>query len=114
MWPRVVELMLGLWLLASPFIFQHGDAGALWKNDLACGFLVITFSCMSFAKKLRRAHLATLGLGLWLASFGYFYAPHPLPGAAQNAIVVGLLLVMIGVVPSEASTPPRGWRDNPS
>lgn len=112
MWPRVVEVMLGLWLAASPFVFRHDSgATAYWSNDLLCALLVVVFGLLSFAERFRLAHLATIGVGLWLIGFGYLASPYPAPVALQNNVVLGLLLVMFAIIPNEASLPPRPWRE---
>lgn len=50
-------------------------------------------------------------LALWIIGVA-FAAPNPPPPAMyQNFVVVGLLLLMIAVLPSRASEPPRGWRE---
>jgi hypothetical protein len=38
-------------------------------------------------------------------------APYPTPPALQNDLLVGVLLLMFAILPSEASLPPRSWRD---
>ena len=111
MWPRVVEVMLGCWLALSPFIFRHaaGQRG-LWFNDMFCGAAVMAIALLSCWPPCRRAHLAIMGVSLWLVGFGYFGAPHPAPPALQNDILVGMLLLMFAIIPSEANLPPHSWR----
>ena len=112
MWARVIEVMLGCWLAISPFIFVHDStAGTLWVNDLSCAFAVVLFALLSFWKPLRHAHLAIGVVGGWLIGFGYLMSPYPPPPAFQNYILVGLLLMMLAVVPNEASAPPSSWRE---
>lgn len=108
MWARVVEVMLGCWLAVSPFVFRHGpDTRDLWTTDLACAAIIVTLALLSFAPRLRRAHLGQLAVAAWLVGFGYTGEGAP---AHQNQIVVGLLLAMLAIVPSEASRPPPSWR----
>jgi hypothetical protein len=111
MWARVVELMLGAWLVISPLIFR-GTPGleAYILNDILSGSLAILFALLCFWHRTRRAHLATLALGAYLAMYGYFSADRPGPPAAQNDIVIGLLLMVFAVVPTEAARPPEPWR----
>jgi peptidoglycan/LPS O-acetylase OafA/YrhL len=112
MWARDVELMLGLWLTISPWLFRHApDESALWINDFLCGSLIAGFAVVSYRKTSRRAHLLTLGVAIWLIAFGYMSAGDPKPPASQNHIVLGLLLLMFAIVPSDANRPPQGWRD---
>jgi hypothetical protein len=58
-----------------------------------------------------RAHLLNILVALWLLGFGYFGFGEPAPPAAQNNIVVGLILLMLAIIPSEATLPPKGWRE---
>lgn len=112
MWPRVVELMLGLWLAASPFIFRHpGDQVMLWVNDLGGALAVVTFSLASFWKPAQWAHWLTGLVALWLVGFAYFGFDRPGPAGAQNEITVGLLLLMMFFLPNEANLPPEEWRE---
>jgi hypothetical protein len=111
MWARVVEVMLGCWLLVSPFVFRDTPhVSAFWTTDVATGCAAIVCSLAAFARPLARAHLLTGAAGVWLIASGYFSMPRPGPPAAQNEIVIGLLLAMLAVVPTEASRPPAPWR----
>ena len=113
MWARVVEIMLGCWLAMSPFIFRHAaEATMFWANDLTCALIVVTLATLSFWEPARKSHLGILVIALWLVGYGYFGAPYPTPGALQNDILVGLLLLMLAIIPSEASLPPRAWRNH--
>ncbi|MGH9626999.1 MAG: SPW repeat domain-containing protein, partial [Bryobacteraceae bacterium] len=111
MWPRVVEIMLGCWLLASPFIFRHSaDQRVFWCTDLIAGLLVIAISCAAFWEPLRYIHLSNVLLALWLLGFSYFTGEPPPEPARQNEFVVGLLLLMLAIIPAEAAFPPLPWR----
>jgi peptidoglycan/LPS O-acetylase OafA/YrhL len=109
-----VEIVLGGWLVISPFLFRHPeDERAFWWTDLGAGVLVTLFALLSWRRRLRRAHLLSIAVALWLVAFGFLASPHPPPPALQNDIVVGLLLLTFAIVPSEASRPPAAWRDFP-
>lgn len=112
MWGRVVEVMLGCWLAASPFIFRHAaEERRLWANDLCCAFAVVTLALLSFWPPLRQAHIAIAGIALWLIGFSYLTSSHPAPPALQNDLLVGLLLPIFAIIPNEANLPPRAWRE---
>ena len=112
MWARVVEIMLGCWLAASPFIFRHAAEDiVLWYSDLFSAFAVIALACASFWTPLRHAHLGIALVGLWLVCFGYLTAQHPSPPALQNDLLVGLLLMMFAIIPNETLLPTRSWRE---
>lgn len=112
MWPRIVEVALGVWLLISPFVFGHeADEVARWTTDLACGTAVIVLALASLWQPLRQIHLVSIAIGLWLIGNGFVAAPSPPPPALQNHVVVGLLLLMFAILPNDATEPPPGWRE---
>lgn len=112
MWARVVEIILGCWLILSPFIFGHsGDQKALWLNDILSGLTVVAMAAASFSRTLRHTHLAICGIALWLMGFGYLASGYPAPPALQNDLLVGLLLLMFAIIPNEAFLPPRPWQN---
>ncbi len=110
MWSRVVEVMFGIWLLLSPWIFRHSPADAgWWINDMATGAAVIVFGLFSFWKPTRRAHVLTLLLGGWLIGFAYHQGFGNSSPAAQNDLMLGLLLLMFAVIPNRCDRAPRSW-----
>jgi len=111
MWPRTVEAMIACWLAMSPFIFEHPpEAIGLWINDFACATLLLTFALASFWRPWRRAHLLSLAVTFWMLGFGYLRSGYPAPPSDQNLLVVGLLLLITVIIPSEADVPPLEWQ----
>lgn len=111
MWGRVVEFMLACWLSICPFIFEYPkDALFFWFNDLTCSSLIAIFSLLCFHKPLRKMHLCNLAVACYLIALCYFFRSDAFYNALQNYMVLGILLLMIAVVPSEADQPPVSWR----
>lgn len=112
MWPRVIELMLGAWLLVSPFVFRATPALERYTwSMVAAGSVVVIASLLSFWPRAAGARFVTLLASLWLAGHGYFAAPRPGPPAAQNEIMLGLLLLVFAILPNETNRPPESWRN---
>jgi len=111
MWGRVLEVMLGLWLVLSPLLFGHYlTHQPLWMSDLACGAAMVLLALLSFWRVTRYAHLLNLAVAGWLVGFGYFYGGYPASPGFQNNIFVGLVLLLLAIIPNEADQPPRSWR----
>ena len=111
MWPRVIEGMLGCWMLVTPLVFRGtqslGDYAGL---ALLSGGMLVTTSLLSFWHRTSFARFGTLAVALGLALHGYFSAPRPGPPAAQNELTIGLLLLLFAVLPNETNEPPAPWR----
>ena len=122
LWPHYVNVVLGLWLLSSPFAMGYlsefaPDANVLrvmqerglpsfeWRNaamtwsDVASGALVALFAALSASPSRRYpwAQWATAAVGFWL-----LFAPlvfwTPLPEAYANDTLVGSLVIAFAVL----------------
>jgi hypothetical protein len=112
MWPRMTELAIGAWLLASPWIFGHTDTGnPLFTKDVVCGGLVVALSLLSWWKPTSWAHYFTGLVGAWLGIATWWLVDRPGPPAAQNQITVAVLLLTMFLLPNKASDPPETWRE---
>ncbi|QEF97619.1 hypothetical protein Mal15_16600 [Stieleria maiorica] len=111
MWGRVVEIMTAVWLAASPFIFDAASDGIVLWSDLGVALLIWVLSGLSYWPPTRRAHLLILVVAVGLVLWGRLAVLPPTP-VHQNHIVVGLFLLMIAVIPNNASQPPSGWMEH--
>ena len=110
MWARIVEFMLAIWLSLSPFIFRYPTQDTFpWKNDFISAFLVALFALVSFWRPLKRIHLLTIGIALWLWILGYSAFPDKASLSEQNGVVIGLILFMLAIVPSHSSQISSSW-----
>lgn len=119
LWCHFANLMLGVWLLSSPFIFGYfaiepGDldlprlAGEralpevgtrsllMTWNDVISGVLIVLFSILSL-RRVSWAQWANAVVGTWL-----FFAPllfwTPSPASYGNALLVGGLVITFSVL----------------
>ena len=107
MWPRVVEVMLGVWLVITPLVFRGTDAiDRYTANAVGTGLIVIAASLVAFWPRAGWARYITLAASGWLAVHGYLSAVRPGPPAAQNEIMIGLLLLLFAILPNHVNRPP--------
>lgn len=110
MWPRYCELIFAVWLIASGWLLENPDPGPYRAVAVAAGVLTVALDLLSITFVKPYAYLGVLGVGAGLLGYAYFAAPAEAQGT-QNAIIVALLLLMFAILPTEASLPPRSWRD---
>jgi len=114
MWGRVVEMMTAVWLLLSPFIFRAQDnPWILWGDVLTAGVIAV-LSGLSYTRSLRHAHWLILLVAIGLVVAGRLAASPPATAADQNHIFVGFFLMMIAIIPNQASEPPLCWQPGSS
>jgi hypothetical protein len=111
MWARYIEILFGVWLIASPWVFPEREQAWLQTNEIICGVAVIVLAVASFFRPTARAHVLIGAVALWLGGSAYFFEPRPGPPAGQNDITLAYLLILMFLIPNEASKPPISWRD---
>lgn len=109
-WPRVLEASLGVWLVASAYLLASPHMLESTAVLVVAGVLVLAIEIASVSRP--RLHLAVLVVAAGLIGWGWASFPRPGPPAAQNAILTGLTLGLLAIVPSPASEPPAAWRDH--
>jgi hypothetical protein len=110
MWPRIVELMLGLWLVLSPLIFrlEPGDL-ALTVNHLVYGTATVVAALIAI--RVRFLRVVTIAIGLWLIGYGYVAGGYPPMPGYLNLIVIGVLICALGLIPTDCLVPTQSWRE---
>ena len=104
-WARIIEMMLGIWLVSSVWIFANADS----MHDIACGIAIVALAALSLSERFGRAHLIILPFAGWLVIWGYI-SGYPSPSAAQNQIIVGILLGMFAIIPTRTGEIPASWQ----
>ncbi|TXL82298.1 hypothetical protein FHP25_00955 [Vineibacter terrae] len=57
-WEEATGFVCGIWMIASPFVFDYADAGMLRYWHFALGALVAIFAAMEFWQDTTRAETA--------------------------------------------------------
>lgn len=125
LWAFFANIVLGFWLISSPFTFGYQSAALIWSDIIAGALVVICASCsLSGGRWLRFSRFDTALIGLWLLFAPLiFYAPTA--AAYLNDTLVGTLLIGFALLvrPFPAMSPaaqqtgpevPPGWDFSPS
>ena len=116
-WSQIPLIVLGLWLIASPFTLGYQSVLLSW-NDVISGLLVIVLAVVAFRTGRAWAAWANTFVGLWLVFAPLvFWAPDA--ASYANDTLVGMLITVFAVlVPMMMTMPgpevPLGWSYNPS
>jgi uncharacterized membrane protein len=122
LWASFVNLIFGLWLIASPPTLGYG--GALAINDYASGALIVILSALAFVRRISNyARWAVCFVGIWL-----LFAPLVFwtdsAAAYLNDTLVGALVIAFAILVTmmpgmdmsimKGADVPPGWSYNPS
>ena len=109
-WPRLLEVMLGCWLIISPWVIGRIVGGnSPVMGEVVLGGGIVLLSGLSIHRRWEWVHSLTAPLALWLVLVPYFSYDRPGPAQAQNDILVGILLLMTVVLPTRALEPPQNY-----
>ena len=92
LWQDWVNLVLGAWLLISPFLGVGAtNEAAIWNAYIA-GVLIMVFAWAALARPQRWEEWLNLAVGAWLIVSPFVLGYAYLGGATWNHIIVGLLV----------------------
>lgn len=95
MWAKVINTILGLWLMVAPGLLGYGGAAA--DNGFIVGPIIATFSIIAFWEATDAVHKWNYPFALWL-----LLAPWVLGYDATSAIVsdmvTGVLVLILSSV----------------
>ncbi len=124
-WAHFVSIMiLGIWLITSPFAMNYGDTRLLW-SDIISGALMITLAGVTLVRQPVWAPWANSLVGVWLLFAPLVFSART-AGAYANDTLIGALLItfailmpgMPGMAGMKDMLPgpdrPPGWSYNPS
>lgn len=106
MWPRIFELLIAFWLILSHFLLRYDGIA-----DFTAAVLVAFFALLALFERFAKAHLLQIiPIGI-LFYVSYSYPSYELPFALQNFIVTALTLLFFFILPTDACSPPKQWRE---
>lgn len=108
-WQDWVMLVLGVWLLFSPFILGYAGAQAAWTAYVV-GIGLIAFSLVAILRPALWGEWINLVLGVWLI-LAPFLMLHPSGAARWNHLIVGILVVADALLAvwMQPAQQPRHW-----
>jgi hypothetical protein len=99
----VVNVVIGVWLFLSAFLWPH--VAAQFNNAWAAGVLVVTFALAGLGHKSWARYL-NAALGGWLLFSTIILRPASL-GTIVNHVVCGIALVFLASIPTTPASRAR-------
>lgn len=111
MWARHCEVFLGLWLAVSWLLFSYPSkmSSFVYIDWIGCT-LICVFSLSCYWDRMRHLHLLNFIVACIYIVFVLISENDTGLPLYQNYMVVGLLLLMFSIIPTNTSQPPHAWR----
>lgn len=95
MWAAIINILLGLWLMASPALLQFNKAAS--DNNYIVGPLVLTCAIVALWEVNRSARYLNMAAGVWLAVSPLILNIQP-TDAIWSTILSGVLIAAFSFV----------------
>jgi nucleoside-diphosphate-sugar epimerase len=134
LWAHFANIMLGLWLAASPFVWEGfsetefreavwrvTEDRSLWQpglrheilawSDLISGLLIIAFACLSLFQRFAWAMWANTAMGCWLLFAPLVFWSPSAAVYANNTLVGSLVITFAILIPMMPGMSHEGMMD---
>jgi len=92
---RVVNIIAGVWLFISAFIWPHTSAQRL--NTWIIGALFVVFAAIAMSDA--RVRFVNTVLAVWLFFFT-LAAPHMSSGTLWNNVIIAVIVFVLSLIPA--------------
>jgi hypothetical protein len=95
-----ISLILGVWLIVSPFSLAHASTTAAMTNDIIVGILILASSAWIVGGMA--APIAVNGFeilcSIWLIGAPFVLHYQKLSQAVTNDVAVGIITLLVGLI----------------
>lgn len=98
-WAIVINLVLGLWFIASPYVLRFTTQRMPMELSILGGGILVVLSLWELAIVERRRQVwidyVTGAVGLWFIAFPFVYKLQPVPNLMWSSIVGGAIAALL-------------------
>ncbi|HWQ40317.1 MAG TPA: SPW repeat protein [Burkholderiales bacterium] len=108
-WQDPVNFILGLWLIASPWVLGHrAEASPTW-NAVILGIAVAVIALIAFFRVMAWEEWLNAAFGVWLAISPWVLGFSALASATANAVIVGVVVAVLALWTLGTDKDIGGW-----
>lgn len=96
-WQDQLILLLGLWLLVSPFVLGYEASSAIAINAYLCGVAMALLAAFDLYKTYVWAVALNLLIGVWVAVSPWAAIVAERGAMMTNSVIVGVAVVILGL-----------------
>jgi hypothetical protein len=108
-WQDPTNVILGAWMLASPWVLRYqGEMNPTW-NAVILGILIAAVAVFALFRVMAWQEWANVALGLWLAVSPWILGFSALVPAMWNALIVGCVVAALALWALATDKDIGGW-----
>lgn len=108
-WQDVVNLILGLWMIAAPWALKfEAETNPMW-NAVIVGVFIAAVALFALFRVMAWQEWANVALGVWLAISPWIVGFSGLVAAMWNAVIVGAVIAGLALWALATDKDIGGW-----
>ena len=108
-WQDPVNLVLGLWMLVSPWVLGHqAETNPTW-NAVILGILIAAAALFALFRVMAWEEWVSVAFGIWLVISPWLLGFSALVAAMWNAVIVGVIVAALALWALSTDKDIGGW-----
>jgi uncharacterized membrane protein YdjX (TVP38/TMEM64 family) len=108
MWPRFINMLIGLWLMSSPGLLNYDSAAT--DNGHIIGPILATFSAIAIWEATRNVRIWNYPLGVWLLLAPWILDYTYLTAILSDMIAGVIIIILCSIKGKVKQSFGGGWR----
>lgn len=108
-WQDPVNLVLGLWMMASPWVLAYAAEMTPTRNAFIVGIFIAGLALLALFKVMAWEEWLSVALGAWLVISPWILGFSALATAMWNAVIVGLVVGVLALWALGTDKEIGGW-----
>lgn len=108
-WQDPLNLVLGIWMIVSPWALMYQDETNAMQNALIVGGLVVVLAVIELFKVQAWEEWTSFALGIWLAMSPWLLGFSGIMVAMYNALIVGIAIAALALWALGTDKDIGGW-----
>ncbi|MCS6945356.1 MAG: SPW repeat protein [Sutterellaceae bacterium] len=108
-WQDPVNLVLGVWLIVSPWLLSYASEAAATWNAAILGVLISAAAIWALFRVFAWQQWANVAFGLWLIVSPWLLGFGGVAAALYNAVIVGLVVAVLALWALGTDRDIGGW-----
>lgn len=108
-WQDPVNLVLGLWTMASPWVLSYAFETTPTRNAVIVGALIAGLAFLALYKLMAWEEWLSVALGAWLVASPWVLGFSGLVTAMWNAVIIGVVVAVLALWELGTDKQIGGW-----